>query len=165
MTTRFGQVQTNYLQDAGNSPLLAVDGSVTPVLFSHKFVARKTRLYRFGISLETTGATAPAPNLFGNLAALTNGILLQLVDSAGTVTDLTGGVPIRKNQDLARFLGAGLKYDVGVGNDAVFGDVVMVDVFGEPLLARATEEVQILVQDDLTGLTDAWASVQSVVEA
>ncbi len=91
---------TAYLVDGDDSVEMGVDGSSTAKEFT--FTPADPDIYRIGrISLVMSLAALPSAVKFGNLSALTNGLLLQIVDADDNeIVDLLGGQPLKSNLDL-----------------------------------------------------------------
>lgn len=141
-------VLERYLRDSDDSVELAIDGSSAAVNFDlaadSDEVLRITR-----VTFLMVLASAPEFDQFGDLAALTDGLLLQIRNSAGLVVDLLDEVPIKSNNDFA-----------ALGNLA-FGTlenswVVQADwIPPVPIRLEGSdgELLRVTVQDDLTDLT------------
>jgi hypothetical protein len=95
-------------------------------------------------------------NLYGVLAALTNGIEVKIIDSDGStvIEDLTDGLPIKTNAHWRRYC-----YDADVdawGGAAPADDHLSVRwtlaKAGVPLILKAGQRISVFLNDNLTGL-------------
>jgi hypothetical protein len=139
---------------ASNKNML-VDGSVTPVVFSILPLATQAG-DMIRIILEIRGATNGAMDFttFGSEATLTNGCVIRIKNEDGTFTNRFN---FKSNSD---FIEQGLDHkflDPKVGN-TVTGLVSRVTWGGDDkhgavirLDGSKNEELQIIIQDDLTG--------------
>lgn len=103
-------------------------------------------------------------NEYGNLnAALTNGILVQVRARDGSTVrkDLLDGIPVKQNADWARYC-----YDFQIfkfsGADDIFAARWTFAKSGEPLILEPGQRLSMIIQDDLTNLTDHYALIQGV---
>lgn len=141
---------------------IAVDGSITTQIFDFPVSAGVTSLdiTRFMFTMECDGA--PDDSKFGNLPALTNGIVMRKQG----ITDIQNFWNIKTNGDFAA-----LSYDVtysdkaGAGNHGVrcrmsYGGQ---DKHGVTIRLAPTESLELLVQDDLSGLVRFIIAVQGHV--
>ncbi len=133
------------------SAQLAVNGSVTPVVFSLA-PATESGWHVTGIMFELTDATAMDDTLFGGVTALTKGVVVRKKD--GTYKNL---FTLRSNADFqvtcqttsyADKAGAG-SYGFRAYKDFSIQHGVVVSLDG-----ATADELEIIVQDDLTGLTN-----------
>ena len=135
---------------------LAVDGSITPRIF--KIQAGLTPIFIRRIIFTITDATVMDDAKFGGLTALTNGIVMRVVDGFQKTI-----LNIKANQDFAQWA-----YDLtysdkapagvyGVRSRLTFGGL---DKHGMIFELSGTGELQIVVQDDLTGLVTFYVSAQ-----
>jgi hypothetical protein len=140
----------SYLR-AGDSADLAVDGSVTPVEYVLAPGGSEVlRIYRLRLVLQT--ATAAELTDFGDLAALTNGLTMEVVDADdAVVVDLLGGEPLKSNLDI---VAACSSFEILAATSHA-----ILATFDLPVPVRldgGTDERLILtVNDDLTGLARA----------
>lgn len=134
-----------------NDPDLNVDGSSTPVIFgiTNSFTT-SVNLIRF--MFHITDATVMDDSLFGGLPALTRGIVLRKLLANGNYTNYWN---VKTN---GRF--AELAYDVLYADKApagVYGFSCRLTYGGDtkhgtPIKLKPTEAIQLIIQDNLTGL-------------
>lgn len=103
-------------------------------------------------------------NEYGNLnAALSSGILVQVRGRDGSTVklDLLDGTPVKENADWARYC-----YDFNIfafsGADDIFVARWTFAKSGEPLILEPGQRLSMIIQDDLTNLTNHYALVQGV---
>lgn len=132
--------------EVAGSPDLNVDGSATPALFwIAGATALLTTIARVSILLADAAIVEAG---FGGLAALTNGLALDVTDDAGAaLVDLTGGLALKSHADLLA-LGADLRF-IGATMVAVAWDLAT------PVELVAGQRLRATVRDNLTGLTRA----------
>jgi len=102
---------------------------------------------------------------FGGLgSALTNGLLLRVVDSdAAVVTDFTGGYPITVNEDFTLLAGVDAIATPAAGDDALpIRFTISKANEGDAMYLPAGHKVQAVVQDDLGGLTYFRIMIQGI---
>ena len=114
-------------------------------------------IHRMIVMIEDAGAIA-ADN-YGVLSALSNGIRVQHVNEHSVVTDLDGGVAIKTNAHWARLCYDMTEHTFGAGSNFVLVRWDFTDV-GEPIQLEDTEQFQVTVSDNLTGLTDHHFKIQ-----
>lgn len=141
---------------------LAVDGSVTTQLFDFPRGPGviSIDIVRFIIVMECTGA--PDDSKFGDLAALTNGVVLRKNGLDG----IQNFWNFKSNGDIAAF-----SYDVtysdkaGAGNHGVRSRLSYggQDKHGVVIRLAPNEALEFLVQDDLSGLVKFTVTVQGHV--
>lgn len=141
--------------DVGSTNL-AVDGSVTPVVFGVRSITpgipSTADIYR--IMTQMTLDTAPNFHEFGDRAALDNGIVLR---SRNGVTQNIYN--IKKNSELALLTGDYTPYDTSSPSVGVFGIGVRMTFSGESKMGSVIrvgqgEDLELVVQDDLRDLID-----------
>ena len=143
------------LQDGGSDEM-AVDGSSTPVDFEYTVPAsQEVLLSRAAVFIQDAG---PSPTEFGGIAALTNGLLIQVRDGADQLVKQFGE-PIQDNTDFVLLAGTDVVYELTTGVDSVSVRWTFSRTSGGDLLQlREGETFRVRVQDDLTGLTSMrWA--------
>ena len=110
---------------------------------------------------DTTGFTAQK---YGNLAALTNGIEIKLMDDDGEVLDLTDEIPVKTNAQWAQ-----LCYDVDVKSWGSGDELLVVrwtfSKAGAPLILNCNKNAYLAVylDDNLDGLLSHYFMVQGRV--
>lgn len=138
----------------------AVNGSSTAVTYKYQppngviaVIARM--LVHYGDTL------APSADDYGNITALTNGLLVQVrnVVDDSVVTDLLDGEPIKKNSDWSRFC-----YDLGLDDFGAGDNFLKVrwtfSKSGQPLEIHDAQYLCAVIQDDLTGLVEHHFMIQ-----
>lgn len=154
------------------SKSMAVNGSVTPVVFSYSPSATHVHaITELTVVLKDEGTTALTN--FGALAALTNGIKIEVVQNSNSSTIAT----IKDNADLAsRFtfsqFGNGAVLSIlGISTAQGFGNSTNVFIgslqFPEPIVLDATfsDMVKITVQDNLSAVDVLQMGFHAVVLA
>ena len=145
---------------------LSVDGSVTPVEFALRggTPAEDALAIEFDITrivIQCKTSSAGALNFFGNIARLTNGLLFRRVD--GSVQNIFN---VKDNGGLAN-----LSFDFsfytasGHGTDGFVCRISFAgqDKMGVALRIGAGEDLQFIVQDDLTSLTSLYVVAEGHV--
>jgi len=131
------------------------NGTVTTTLVSpFKFYleAQAGEILRVeSLLFHVEDAAVVAAEYGGTGGALTNGISVQMVDSAGVVyQDLTDGDTIKTNSDLGKFCYDTKVVDFGAGNDFFQARWD----FASPIRLKVGEQLVVTVNDDLSGLVD-----------
>lgn len=137
---------------------LSVDGSSTRQIFTlTNNSSVSLDVTRIIIQMDT--ATTPQFDEFGDLPALTNGCIFRLALSDGTFQNIGNW---KSNQDMAAYM-----YDLDLlsaffGANGVKGRMTFAgqDKHGVTLRIRENEELQFIIQDDLTGLNEFRIMVQ-----
>lgn len=129
---------SRYLEDVGANTNMAVDGSITPVVYNAVFTTPAI-LTRFKLYLED--ATAFSSNLFGAIPALTNGVFLQIDGEPAGLW--------KTNEDIALDADNSeeLTYMAFVGRH-----LIAHKQFNPAIELPEGAEVSITIQDDLSGL-------------
>lgn len=91
----------------------------------------------------------PLMTQFGTVGALADGLLLEIRDATGLIRDLTGGLPLQSNDDLATF------FDFSVADLGASHTLKAEWRFTRPLRLEGGlgEFLRCTVRDDLTGIT------------
>lgn len=111
---------------------------------------KRLSIYRCNVLIRDAN---PTISKFGGLAALTNGVLIRVVDRSGTViSDFLNGASIQKNCDFV--LLAGIDVLKTSGTDLVDIRWTLSAGLGGPLILKDEESLEIVVQDNLTGLDE-----------
>ncbi len=84
----------------------------------------------------------------GNTASVSNGIIVQVVDGATVLNDLTLGIAITRNGEFARFGGQPV---MGV-NDALSRTLSIEMGFAQAIRLEGDETLQLSIRDDLTAV-------------
>lgn len=130
---------------------LEVDGSVTPMAYNvGPSSSENIEIHIHGIHIIMVTDTAPVFNGFGDLPALTNGIVLRRIgNNPATLWN------VKSNSDFSL-----LSFDVRVNSAANQGwDVngmavhFSFDNHGSVIRLTPTDTLQLIIQDDITGLT------------
>lgn len=115
-------------------------------------------IQKLNIVIEDDGIKA---DLYGGLAALTNGIQVLILDANGTKIDLTNGVTIKKNYDYAR-LGKVQESSTGAATNfvTVTIDFAKLNQYncGVRLDGAKSELLEVLLHDNFSGLTAHYFS-------
>lgn len=153
------------LDNDGATVSMAVNGSVTPQHFvlgnlMGNNQAMIVQSWAFGI----TDARNWDPGEFANLnAALSNGVRMVFwnTDTDSEFGDLTAQGNIINNQMFYKFFPTTRYDDWGGGTSEAFltGNGVIAEIVGAPIILNPNRQLRIIVQDDLTGVTDfqMWA--------
>ena len=150
-----------YMEAAGGSIEMAVDGSVTAAKFD--VTPGVTDVFRiYSVALIMSLASAPEFTEFGNLAAIASGITIEAQESGGdTIVDLLGGQPLKSNNDLD----AVGRLDVRTGAASWSLRCELALHTPVRLDGAAGERLRATVADNLSGLTRLRAFVSGVSEA
>lgn len=132
---------------------MAVDGSTTAQVFT--FRAGTVPSDQLGFCINIICTLSPDDSKFGDLSALTRGVAFRVLDGYHR----TIGV-IKTNEELTRF-GATVEYTdrAGAGNYGVKICLPFRNLWGVALRLEGTGQLQVVVQDDLTGLVGMYAGV------
>jgi len=140
---------------------MAVDGT-TPQLFFVEIPAGFV-LFLENIALSIIDGKIQ-PERFGDIIALTNGVVLEILDEDQNVVFTGfGGLPAKKTMDLAAGPNITHLTDVsGVGTEGIVAS------FGAQQLGRGVEigpgdRIQIRVQDNLLGLNSMMCSASGII--
>jgi hypothetical protein len=136
-----------------------IDGSVTPQILRIKASVDILYVERIIIFWQDT---QPAATKYGGIAQLANGVQLLYKRFVGdpeetTLIDLTAGSPIIDNSHWKALCHDEIFQSYGTGDDAAtYRYTFSKDTGGSPLVLTAAnkEELQIVINDDLTGLTE-----------
>lgn len=106
-------------------------------------------------------------DFYGGMTALTNGVVLRISDDSGVITDLTDGVPVKKNANWGEnCFDAELKEAPGAGNDFFqarwsywkSGQVLRLE-------GTANERIEAVLNDSFTGLVNHTFKVEGEIES
>lgn len=149
------------LGNGQGSKLANVDGSVTPQYFYIKpRLTPYIDVHRMIVFVRDAGAM-DVEN-YGNIPGLTNGISLEIIDTAGNVlADLADGDPIKSNGEWQA-----LCYDATVSSwgtgDEVFCARWTFAKAGRPITLKAGNSIRVGIHDDLTGLVSHLFTFQGL---
>lgn len=154
------RLRTIYLAAAGGPGIEMVqDGSVTPVNFD--LAPADPAIYRVSrLTLLMRLAAQPLMTQFGTLAALTNGLLVEVRDASGVLADLLGGQPLKSNDDLATY------FDLSVA-DLGASHTLRADwrfAFPVRLEGALGEFLRVSVRDAMAGITRMRCLAELAVE-
>lgn len=140
--------------DGAGATAMSVDGSSAAKKFSLIAAADQVTVVRV-LSMVIADDGALVAGGFGGLAALTNGLAIEILDTDGTsvLADLTAGFAIKTHADLIA-LGAAVEF---VATAAAL--VAVRWTFATAIELAEDQRLQVTVRDNLTGLTDARAAV------
>tara|TARA_R110000824_G_scaffold143199_11_gene310797 strand:- start:304 stop:834 length:531 start_codon:yes stop_codon:yes gene_type:complete len=137
-----------------------VNGASTPVSYKYTAPAGK-RVYVYRVNMMMLDASVTASK-FGGVASLTTGITVKVKNSADTeLLDFLDGQTIQNNTEFG--LLAGTDINVGSGADGVNIRWTLASAGGS-LILESGDYLEVLVQDNLTGLTSFQAMLQGIVE-
>jgi hypothetical protein len=123
-------------------------------------VQTEVRIARMNLGIVDA---APTLTKFGGIAALTNGVLMDVTDRNGlSILDLTAGRPVVQNADYLYLAGIDMEIATGMGLDVV---KVRYSLFksGANLRLKAGEQIRFTIQDDLTGIDQFRCMVQGLM--
>ncbi len=152
------------LANAGD-PDMAVDGG-TPVTYEFEVPTGKVfHLQRINVHMQDGSIRADG---FGGLAALTNGLLIQAIDTNGTTVlkDFTDGEPVKRHNELALLAGLDVDPDtsgVGGAEDAVLVRWTIAKA-RKPMRLTAGQIVRVTVRDNISDVTQLRMMVQGGYE-
>ena len=122
--------------------------------------SRTLEIYRMIVSYQDAGGGVVSE--YGNLgAALTTGIEVKVIKRDGTTVrdDLLDGLPIKTNGEWARVCYDVNRLDWGAGED-LFCVRWTFEKGGKPLSLEPGQSLRMIVNDDLSLLTNHFAIVQ-----
>ena len=138
----------------GGSQDMNVDGSVTPVSFRYIIPEGKFFLFNSFV-FQMVDATIDWTE-FGGIPALTNGIVMTIYDANDVA--LAAFPALKVNYEVAMvFGGGGIDIRNGVADDNLIAIFDVPGRSGYEITMGAGEYHEVLVQDNLTGLTHADA--------
>lgn len=145
----------DFLENGGSNDL-AVNGSVTAQSFRYTSPVGFSFLMK-DVNFVISSANN-TENKFGGITALTNGITFKLYDSEGTLlNDFLGGETIQKNSDFYLLASASPSF-----TDVVAVNFNILDT-GASIALPPGGYVEVLVQDDLSGLGEFRISVNGLL--
>ena len=130
---------------------------ITPDSIRQRFILHRVLYYieddAQGIDLST----------YGGITALTNGILVRNIRANGDIYDLTDGVAIKTNGDIARIC-----YDVTISafpanNNFVTGRWTF-SKSGAPIILNHGDKLEFLMRDNLSTLVAHYFMIQGYIE-
>jgi hypothetical protein len=146
----------------GSNKNMNVNGSVTPVIFTLRTGAPSipSEIDVTRIIISCTASTAVDLNKFGNLAALTRGIVLRRLN--GEKFNIFNA---KTNLDLANIGYTFTSYQASNPAQAVDGFVFELTFAGQSnigvtLRIMQDENLEMVIQDDLTGLDSLYAILE-----
>lgn len=150
MDRRVAEGLVNEFLKLSGSSAMNVDGS-TPKKFTYTNATTDWILTTMRMTITDANADIVADK-FGGIAALTNGIKIEIIDTDGSTVleNLIGGDTIKQNSDFF-FVGS---YDLhsGVTDGAIQVNIDFTE--GGAVFRILTDQIiQVTVQDDLTGIT------------
>lgn len=144
------EYQCIYLKDASDSIEMNIDGSSTPVEFTHA-VLNDYYLLLHRICFVIISSGAVNADKFGDIRdGLNNGCLLSVERKGKIIKDLFAGQPIKRNGEWASFVGIdveNLAGDEGIGIRWTFTRSA-----GFPIRLHPNDILRMTIQDDLTSL-------------
>lgn len=158
MTAR---LMSRYLSDDG-TPTGVKDMSTTADEYFLKDASATLLISRLIVSYRDGGGGTVSE--YGNLnAALTNGILVQVRGRDGVTVkqDLLDGEPVKTNGDWARFCYDANRLDWGSGDDYFVVRWTLAKS-GEALTLEPGQRLSMIIQDDLTNLTEHYCLAQGI---
>lgn len=104
---------------------------------------------------------------YGDAITLTNGIQVRIQNNSGTIVDITDGVKILTNGNWARLSGfQNRMIDTGTGDDYWVFVISFREKYGQDirLVGSNNERLEVVLNDNLTGLTQHYFVVQGFQE-
>jgi len=140
----FARMVTGYLEDSGDSPDMAVDGSTTPVVFS--FDADPTDdIEVYEVRLMASVTALKFGGYFFSLDPLTNGLLFEMEHDDGTTTEIGN---VTETEEFFMLSGLSGHSEGADWNRDVL--VVQLGFGGKPVLKAGTsDQFRVTVRDDL----------------
>ena len=158
-----GQHVYELVEDSGATVSMAVDGSVVPVNYEYEVPNNQDVIInRINFLIIDAGIV---PTDFGGInGGVTNGIIIQAIDADGStiLISFINGMSIKSNAEFHLLAGTDVFRDSGPGEDILDVSWVLSET-GRGLFLTAGQRLRIIIQDDLTGLTDFRAMVQGVI--
>ena len=148
------------LNGGSTAYLLNVDGSSSSITSQKVFryiVPAAKELLLEELLFEITDA-AVEPGSFGGIAALTTGCGLSLRTSTGGILRDLAPRKLKKNTDFL-LLGGGLDIEIGTTEDIVIARYNLADTHGFITTLSSGQYVEMVIDDDLTGLSNFEATV------
>lgn len=148
-----------FLREVGTSEEMKVNGGGAAKKFYWRCPANQIWILQRLNFLMIDGAMSPTK--FGGLAALGNGLKIEILDTdqATVLLDFLEGETIVKNADFALLAGVDDQITAAVGDD-IFKVRWTLAKSGKPIRLTSQQYIQVTVQDDLTGLTSFRAMLQ-----
>jgi len=139
-----------------------VNGSVTPQKFYFQpSASRVCELHRMLIEVDDNAAAGV--DEFGAAMALTNGVLIRVIDSGeNVILDLLDGEAIKSNGDWAKHCYDAQNIGINLSGDDIWTVRWSFDRAGQPLWFPVGHDyrLEVVIQDDLTSLVDFHIMVQ-----
>jgi hypothetical protein len=140
-----------FLKTAAGSPEMAVDGT-TPALFLLAPTAAQGCLFIHSLIFSLRDTTGFQDEGFGDGAALTNGVTLEVQNAADDeLIDLLDGLPIKKNADFGVFCDSVASLQTTT-NGQLTARMDFGLHSGGPLVVPADHRLLLTVSDNLTGM-------------
>ena len=144
-----------HLENGGSSGM-NVNGSVTPV--SYRWTCPADHFFMFQRFIFQIVDAGLDWNLFGGIAALTNGVVFSIYDSDDTI--LAQFPPLKVNYEVSMVFGGG---NAQIRQGAALGNLIAIfnipEQIGYVLTLTEGQYVEAVIQDDLTALTHMDALV------
>lgn len=128
-----------------------VNGAVTPQIYSATPIGVPADLYGINILMGTS--TSPDDGKFGGLAKLTNGVCIRVINGENRTIGCA-----KTNGEMRSFGSANNPYS-DKGSGGTYGVNIYIPIrneWGVPLRIQPGGYIQTIVQDDISGLTDAY---------
>jgi hypothetical protein len=152
-----------FLTDSGGGITMAANYLATAGSFKETAAAGETiQVNRLIFYYEMTGVWAMSK--FGSLAALTNGITVQVVRTNETKQVLTNGLPIKNNGQFAAHCYDWLFINVGSGDNAASVRWTL-GKSGAPLVLYPGDYIEVIPNDDLSTMTLFTCKIDGVLVA
>lgn len=150
-----------FLRNA-SSPAMNVNGSITPVKFEYVVPAGR-ELYAQRLNFEFIN-TGMKPDNFAGVAALTNGLLIEVLDDDNTpLIDFTDGLGIKNQTEFAPLAGVDANVTSGGGTPDGLAVRWTMARTGAPIYMTAGQKFVLTVRDDLSTITQMRAMLQGIL--
>lgn len=148
----------------GASRNAAVDGSSTPVTFEYVNSSSVNDEVITAMHYVLTDSGTFDVGKFAAHTALTNGIEWQVIRADGTTVkhDLTGGFPIKTNEELIAVARDFQEIAFGVVEEVIVGQLDL-RIGDTPIVLRPGERIRMTINDDLSGLGLFYMKVRGYV--
>jgi hypothetical protein len=150
-----------YLRNGG-SPDCNVDGSIASQVFEYVVPAGK-HAWLHRINTEGHNGSITRDNFLG-IAALTNGILFQVLDDQDNILiDFTDGEGIKITTEFSALSGVDTQIDTRGGGEDGIAIRWTFDRAGEPIFMKEGYKFRLIVRDNLTGISQLRMMLQGII--
>jgi len=150
VTPPYAKIQRLREASSAASADMAINGSGSGNEEQFSFTPGQRALI-YGVTFLLTDNGATGIN-FGGISALTTGLLVEIRDADGVVTDLLDGATIKTNGDFDRLCAGQAAAVIAAGLDTLPFHWDTSFSFGAPLLIEADQAFAVTVQDNLSAM-------------